>query len=61
MYPVFFFGAIIRFVLCLQNNIQHVLIDVNFQHPDKCSEFMKRQRHKEVPVLVDGAMIVFEA
>ena len=43
-----------------QHDIPHVLIEVDFLHKDKAPEFVQKYNHKEVPILVDGSVIVFE-
>ncbi|CAH1780469.1 unnamed protein product [Owenia fusiformis] len=45
----------------LQNNIPHNLIDVDFtKNEQSAPEFLKKNPHQEVPILVDGEVIVFE-
>ncbi|XP_076470648.1 glutathione S-transferase theta-3-like [Babylonia areolata] len=45
----------------LQHNIPHVLIDVNFSSDSlDLPDALRQQPHREVPLLVDGAVVVFE-
>ncbi|KAK7114588.1 hypothetical protein V1264_000627 [Littorina saxatilis] len=45
----------------LQHNIPHVLIDVNFTADSlDLPDAMRQQAHREVPLLVDGNVVLFE-
>lgn len=46
----------------LQHNIPHILVDVDFSKGEvQLPDTIKKQPHREVPILVDGEFVVFEA
>ncbi len=51
-----------KYLFCtFQHDISHVLIDVDLSgNGDTVPEFLSKNPHKEVPILVDGEVTVFE-
>ncbi|ELT93184.1 hypothetical protein CAPTEDRAFT_223991 [Capitella teleta] len=45
----------------LQHSIPHTVIDVDFTDGEHAKEFKGRVPHEEVPVLVDGEVVVFQS
>ncbi|KAL4235460.1 Glutathione S-transferase [Mactra antiquata] len=46
----------------LQHNIPHILIDVDFSKGEKqLPDAIKKCPHREVPIMIDGEFVVFEA
>lgn len=46
----------------LQNELPHLLIDVDFSKgPNHLPPVFRNHPHQEVPLLVDGDVVVFEA
>ncbi|WAR12322.1 GSTT3-like protein, partial [Mya arenaria] len=45
----------------LQHNIPHILVDVDFSQGEaRLPEVVRRQPHREVPILVDGEFVIFD-
>ena len=48
--------------LILQNNIPHILHDVDFSKGEShVPEEIRKHPHREVPILTDGEYVIFEA
>lgn len=49
-------------ILLLQHNIPHILIDVDFSKGEaNLPEAIRKHPHREVPILIDGDFVIFEA
>ena len=43
-----------------QHDIPHELVDVDFSNDKSAPGFIAKFPHKQVPILVDGSVVVFE-
>ena len=47
--------------LYFQQNIPHILIDIDFSKgEDRLPEAIRKQPHRDVPIILDGDVVVFE-
>lgn len=52
----------ILIITSLQNELPHLLLDVDFSKgPNHLPPVFRNHPHQEVPLLVDGDVVVFEA